>query len=82
MYLAIQNVHAPYSLPPAWQTRNLSADADENVYLNMVALLDDAVGNTTAALQDHGLWGDALVLFSADNGGVGSYGNNYPRLTA
>ena len=43
MYLAIQNVHAPYTLPPAWQARNLSSDADENTYLNMVALLDDAV---------------------------------------
>lgn len=35
------------------------------------------VGNITAALKDQGMWNDTLLLFTADNGGIGK-GNNHP----
>eukprot|EP01047_Picozoa_sp_COSAG01_P025797 COSAG01_NODE_1642_length_9641_cov_14.964682_5_plen_103_part_00 len=37
------------------------------VYNCMSRILDDGVGNVTAALKARGFWDDALVLFSADN---------------
>jgi hypothetical protein len=35
MYLAIQNVHSPYTLPPAWETHEYPAMWDKT-YANMV----------------------------------------------
>jgi arylsulfatase B len=49
----------------------------------MAAAMDEAVGNLTRALKSEGLWGQALVIFFADNGGQSHLfgqdgGNNYP----
>ena len=79
MYLAIQNVHAPFTLPPAWQVHDYpQMGAAWRTYANMLAALDGAVGNVSAALQRAGLWERSLLLFTADNGGTGAYGNNFP----
>ena len=40
-------------------------------------MLDVAVTNVTGALKQTGLWDDTLLVFTADNGGIG-LGNNYP----
>lgn len=41
--------------------------------------MDDAIGNVTQALRDHGLYDDSLIIFTADNGGWPSkFGNNWP----
>lgn len=76
MYLAIQNVHSPYTLPPAWETHEYPAMWDKT-YANMLAMLDESVGNLTHALKESNLWDDTLILFTADNGGIGR-GNNHP----
>merc|ERR1711971_144869 len=44
----------------------------------MLHMLDQAVMNVTAALKSRGLWDNTLLVFSADNGGVGQFGNNHP----
>lgn len=47
----------------------------------MVHIMDQAVGNVTAALAAKQMADDTLIVFSADNGGVyhsGQLGNNYP----
>ena len=50
------------------------------LYNCMARIMDDGVGNVTAALRAGGLWDSTLLLFAADNGGwVGETGsNNYP----
>eukprot|EP00937_MAST-01D_sp_MAST-1D-sp2_P002953 g2953.t1 len=65
MYYAIQNVHSPYTLPPAWEQGKYPGMWD-NTYANMLAMLDGAVGNVTDALHAQGLWNDTLVLFTAE----------------
>ena len=79
LYLAIQNVHSPYTLPPAWQVRDYPRMGSAlHTYANMLAMLDGAVGNVTAALHRAGMWERSLLLFTADNGGIGAFGNNFP----
>jgi len=41
-------------------------------------MLDQAVGNLTNALVRSGMWENTLIMFTADNGGVGEFGNNHP----
>ena len=36
----------------------------------MVALMDEVVGNVTAALNRTGMWATTLLLWSSDNGGA------------
>ena len=39
---------------------------------------DSGLHNVSAALTSEGMWENTLLVFSADNGGVGSLGNNPP----
>jgi arylsulfatase A-like enzyme len=75
MYFAIQNVHSPYTLPPAWEVKEFPQMWDKT-YANMLALLDSATANLTLALHRSGLWDDTLILWTSDNGGIGR-GNNH-----
>ena len=44
----------------------------------MLHMLDGGVSNVTAALRSQGMWMNTLMLFTADNGGIGKFGNNHP----
>jgi uncharacterized sulfatase len=46
----------------------------ERVYAAMIRSLDRGVGRVLDALQDNGLEGNTLVLFTSDNGGAGYIG--------
>lgn len=65
LYLAIQNVHSPYQLPPAWEVQDFPRMWD-HTYANMLHMLDQAVKNVTAALVAADMWDDTLLVFSAD----------------
>ena len=41
----------------------------------MVAALDEAVGNISAALQQAGLWDNTVLIFTTDNGAPASHFN-------
>jgi arylsulfatase A-like enzyme len=52
------------------QRRNLSA---------MVFAMDEACGNITNALKEHGFWQDTIFIMSTDNGGPTSKrASNWP----
>jgi arylsulfatase A-like enzyme len=65
-------VHAPYVLPPKAVRRSYPTqqwgDHHElrGIYMNMVALLDDMVGNVSDTLRAEGMWADTLMLVTAD----------------
>jgi arylsulfatase B len=49
----------------------------------MVAALDEAVGNITAALRTSGLWSNTVFWMIGDNGGeIMDAGNNSPLRSA
>jgi len=77
MYLPSQNVHSPYERPPEWECDKFP-DMWDDTYANMLHMLDVGTMNVTNALKQAGFWENTLFLFSADNGGIGKFGNNYP----
>ena len=66
LYLAMQNVHNPYDVPPIDVNRTYPeiVDYERRVYAGMVAELDAAVANVTAAFERAGLWQDTLFIFT------------------
>ena len=59
-----------YTLPAPWETHDYPEMWDKT-YANMLSVMDTVVGNVTDALKQAGLWDSTLVLFTADNGGIG-----------
>ena len=76
LHYTIQNVHAPYTLPPAWEVNAYpdyrpaagkppTAAAQDHILGNMLNMLDSAMGNLTRSLKTARLWEDTLIVFSA-----------------
>eukprot|EP01079_Euglenida_sp_SAG-EU17-18_P004395 gene4395-798_t len=88
MYLAWHNTHSPLECPQEWEYPFYynNSNKERGTYNCMAHILDNGVGNVTAALKAGGLWSSTLIFFSADNGGlssaqgwVGQFGsNNFP----
>ena len=71
LHFPVQNVHAPYVLSPAAVRRDFPTqqwnDHQElrSIYMNMLALLDDMVGNVTASLRKEEMWANTLMLVNS-----------------
>jgi arylsulfatase B len=77
LYYPMHLVHSPLCVPEGYLEKfEFIRDADDNVNHDrqyvaaMVHYLDAIVGNVAAALQDAGLWDNALMVWSSDNGGA------------
>jgi arylsulfatase A-like enzyme len=69
VHLCFEAVHTPYDKAPG--------DPTGVVYRGLVWRADVYVGALVAALKARQMWDTTLVVYSADNGGVGG-GINYP----
>jgi arylsulfatase A-like enzyme len=68
-YVPFNAPHAPLQAPREVVERFAAEpDPDRRVYLAMIAILDEAVGEILASLQRSGRAGDTLVIFTSDNG--------------
>lgn len=87
LYLAFQNVHWPLQAPPQFLARcagRTGGDAARQAVCAMALVLDEAIGNVTAALSSAGFDdSNTVIVFTSDNGGPengdeGTQSNNYP----
>lgn len=64
-----QNVHGPLQVPTEWTDLypNVTYEPRQKC-LGMISVVDSAIQNITEALKAKGLWDNALVIFSSDNG--------------
>ena len=63
LYLPLNAPHTPIAPSPEWQGRS-----GLNPYADFVMQTDAALGAVLRALDDHGLAGNTLVVFTSDNG--------------
>lgn len=87
LYLAFQNVHWPLQAPQAYIdgcANRTGGNAQRQAVCAMACILDEAIGNVTAALAAAGFDdSNTLIVFTSDNGGPengdeGTESNNYP----
>ena len=85
LYFAPHTMHTPYNVPAEYdgidfrkqhailQSRVPIAARPESHhnYLNFLALHDHCVGKVLAALDEHGLAENTIVIYSSDNGSLG-----------
>ncbi|XP_060595341.1 arylsulfatase B-like [Ruditapes philippinarum] len=79
LYIAFQSVHDPFQVPKRykkWYQGDMSKK--RRTFCGMVSALDKAIGDITAALEAKGLMDNAVIVFTTDNGGKQSAGNNLP----
>lgn len=84
MYLAFQAIHSPTEVPTEYSDRFNETIPDtpdhvgqqRRIVAGMIACMDEAVGNVTAALKNAGMIDNTLILFTTDNGGPAQGFNN------
>lgn len=82
MYLALHNTHAPVEAPQRFidlYNNTLWNGTLEATFNAQVSFVDEVVKNVTTELKSQGLWDNALVVWSTDNGApVQVAGSNHP----
>lgn len=77
LYLPHYGVHAPYQAKPEliahFKDKKPEGGHHDPTYAAMIASVDESVGRVVAALEEAGIADNTLIIFSSDNGGVGSY---------
>jgi arylsulfatase A-like enzyme len=69
LYVPFNGVHAPFQAPESYKKPYADLPEPRRTYAGMVAAVDEAVGQIIAALEQQGLAGNTLIVFSSDNGG-------------
>jgi arylsulfatase A-like enzyme len=78
-FLCLQHfaVHSPHQAKTNWiqhfKPKPAAGGHHDPTYAGMIASVDESVGRVLACLEELGLSGNTLVIFTSDNGGVGGY---------
>ncbi len=80
VYLPYHAVHTPLVEPQRWVRANAHIEhPDRRLLAAAASHLDAAVGRVVAALDEHDLREQTLIVFTSDNGGLRRHrGNAYP----
>ena len=71
LYLAYNAPHTPLQAPAKYKKRFAHiGNRRRRTYAAMLSAVDDGVGTVLAALRNHGLEDDTLIVFLTDNGGA------------
>jgi arylsulfatase A-like enzyme len=77
LYLPHFGVHGPHDAKPdlieTFKDKPAVGGHHSPIYAAMIRSIDDSVGRVVAALEEHGLAKNTVVIFTSDNGGVGGY---------
>ncbi len=71
-------LYVPYSMPhvPIFASKDFDGTTGQGLFADVVAEIDDSVGQIVATLRKLGLEANTLVLFTSDNGPWLSYGDH------
>ena len=69
-YVPFNAVHSPLQAPEDYVRRYAQKDPNRNIYLAMLAIMDEGVGEILDTLDRLDLGRDTLVIFFSDNGGA------------
>ena len=75
-YVALGAVHLPHSPPDTYLDGTPVAGEYYNAHLDMLLEMDKVVGSLVDAVEKRGLQEETIIIFTSDNGGLGSF--NYP----
>lgn len=80
LYLPLHNVHGPFQAPEEWINIYASNSTCKlrHVLQAMVSVADNVTGHVVEMLRKKGMWGNTILVVSADNGGAACAGSNYP----
>ena len=71
LYVPFNGIHSPNQVPESYKEPYKSLPEPRRTIAGMLAAVDEALGQITAALDEKGLRKDTLIIFSSDNGGPG-----------
>lgn len=70
LYVPFDAAHAPHQVPEAYTMPYRHLDEPRRTYAEMVAAMDEGIGQMLAALDRQRLRENTLVIFSSDSGGA------------
>ena len=70
LYLPFNAVHWPLQAPQEYIKRFDTGDQNRDIYLAMLACMDDGIGRVLDALERTGVDDNTLIIFFSDNGGA------------
>lgn len=71
LYVPFNGIHGPHQVPASYKEPYADLREPRRTIAGMLAAVDEAIGQITAALEEKGLRQNTLILFSSDNGGPG-----------
>jgi arylsulfatase A-like enzyme len=69
LYVPFNAVHAPHQVPEDYLKPYTQLKGNRQKYAGMLAAMDEAVGQISAAIDEAGMRQNTLFIFSSDNGG-------------